>query len=439
MSRTFIAKRSLVFLVVILAPLVAACATSAPSEPAKPPKSVSEGSAERQILVTVRQPRTPSPRGAGSSAGGYGGASAYSMTERTRRTFARLAREYHLVRREGWPIRPLGIYCVVYEIPAERQVTEVISRLAADERVESVQPMNRYQLESSYDDPYVEMQHGMGDMRVWPTHAWTAGRGVTVAVIDTAVDREHPDLASSVVLARDFVGRRTARGNHAERHGTAVAGVIASAANNGVGTVGVAPAAQILALRACWQTDDDTTAGSCTSFTLAKALAFVVERRPQVVNLSLAGPPDPLLERLIRAALDEGVAVVTAYRREGDAVAFPGSVRGVLAVDSSSGSPGLGPRPLSAPGDDILVATPGGGFDFISGSSLAAAHVSGVVALLLEEAPDLEIDRLQEILRRTSRPASGGDHPVLPLVDACAALDQVATGGDCGAAAGSVL
>ncbi len=426
-------------LVVALVVPLAGCATTGSRLDESSSWPAEDGSIERQILVTFKQADTPPPRGAGSSAGGYGDASAYSMTERTRRAIARLARDYDLARREGWPIRPLGVYCVVYEVPAERPLDEVITRLTADARVESVQPMHRFELESAYDDPYVEMQHGMGEMRVWQTHAWTAGRGVTVAVVDTAVDREHPDLAASVVLTRDFVAARPLAAPPAEKHGTAVAGVIASAANNGVGTVGVAPGAQILALRACWQSAGDETAGSCNSFTLAKALAFVVERRPRVVNMSLAGPPDPLLERLIRAALAEDITVVTAYRREGDRVAFPGSLRGVLAVQSSGGELiATPPAPLVAPGVDILTATPGGGFAFFSGSSLAAAHVSGVVALLLERAPDLAAERLHEVLRRTSRPTDGGAAPATPLVDACAALDQVATGGDCVAAAGAV-
>jgi len=86
---------------------------------------------------------------------------------------------------------------------------------------------------------------------------------------------------------------------------------------------------------------------------------------------------------------------------------------------------------LAAPARDILTTTPGGGFDFVSGSSFAAAHVSGVLALLLERAPGLAVEQLDEVLRRTSRSEREGASVAVPLVDACAALDQVATAGRC--------
>jgi subtilisin family serine protease len=420
------------WLVALVAPLVclAACATSTPR--VGQIAAGDSGTAGRQILVTLEEVQPPPLRRPGSSSRGYVDASGYMVSERTRRTASRLARDYDLARRQSWPIRPLDIYCVVYEVPAELPLEEVITRLSQDARVESVQPMQSFEVQSSYDDPYVGMQHGMAATRVWDTHAWTAGRGVTVAVVDTAVDSEHPDLADNVVLSRDFVTEGARSQRIAEFHGTAVAGVIASAANNGIGTVGVAPRAWILALRACWETQAKGSSGTCNSFTLAKSLAFVVERRPEVVNLSVAGPPDPLLERLIRAALARGIAVVTAYRESVGAAAFPGSMSGVLAVGSPD-SPideGTAP-PLAAPARDILTTTPGGGFDFVSGSSFAAAHVSGVLALLLEKAPGLAVEQLGEVLRRTSRSVRGGPSADVPLVDACAALDQVATEGRC--------
>ena len=419
-------------LVALVAPLalLAACATATPRVGQS--ATGDTGTEGRQILVTLEENHPPPLRRPGSSSSGYVDTSGYTVSERTRRTASRLARDYDLEQRQGWPIRPLDIYCVVYEVPAELPIEEVIAHLSQDARVESVQPMQRFEVQSSYDDPYVGMQHGMAATRVWDAHAWTAGRGVTVAVVDTAIDDEHPDLAHNIVLSRDFVAQGARSREIAEFHGTAVAGVIASVANNGIGTVGVAPRARILALRACWEPQAKGSYGTCSTFTLAKALAFVAERRPEVVNLSVAGPPDPLLERLIRAVLKQGIAVVTAYRKSTSAVAFPGSMSGVMAVGSPDSlvEEGAAP-PLAAPARDILTTTPGGGFDFVSGSSFAAAHVSGVLALLLERAPGLAVEQLDEVLRRTSRSERGGASVAVPLVDACAALDQVATAGRC--------
>ncbi len=227
--------------------------------------------------------------------------------------------------------------------------------------------------------------------------------------------RQHPDLAGRVVVAKDFVGH----GSTAEFHGTAVAGVIASTANNGFGTVGVAPDARILALRACWETPGSSSSGHCNSFTLAKALDWVVHRRPEVLNLSLAGPNDPLLERLLLAVLNQNVKVVAAYERAAGEDRFPGSVEGVLLTRSPDESTSAG---VGAPGQDILAAAPGDGFDFVSGNSFAAAHVSGVVALLLERDPSLRMDEIRQLLMTTSRNS---------IIDACAALAKVTPDATC--------
>ena len=413
-------RTALALLILLLVGVGLACSSGRKAAELEPTSVGEDASASaRQLLVTFKPVDARTLRAAGSNSGPYVGPSAYTVSERTRREVARLSKEYGLREVEDWPIRSLGIHCVVFEVGPGRSIRVTIDRLAGDPRIDSVQPMNTFDVmgkqSTAYDDPYAQMQHGLDAMRVWEAHTWARGRGVAVAVVDTGVHRRHPDLAGRVTVAKDFVGH----GSTAELHGTAVAGVIASRANNGIGTVGVAPDARILALRACWETPGSSSSGQCNSFTLAKALDWVAHRRPDVLNLSLAGPHDPLLERLLLAILDENVKIVAAYEDAAGEAWFPGSVKGVLLTRSPNESASAG---VGAPGQDILAAAPGDGFDFVSGNSFAAAHVSGVVALLLERAPWLGMDEIRQVLKATSRNS---------IIDACAALAEVAPDATC--------
>jgi subtilisin family serine protease len=180
-----------------------------------------------------------------------------------------------------------------------------------------------------------------------------------------------------VAVRENFV---TDRPYAAEAHGTGVAGVIAAAENNRLGIAGVAPDARLLALRACW--DGGAQGTICDSLSLAKALHFAVDRDAQVINLSLAGPQDRLLGRLIDVAIADGATVVAAADPDLPKGGFPASHPGVMAV----GAGGEGAA-LTAPGHDVPTTLPGGRWSLVNGSSYAAAHVSGLMALIRQREP----------------------------------------------------
>jgi subtilisin family serine protease len=244
-------------------------------------------------------------------------------------------------------------------------------------------------------------------------HATATGRGITVAVIDSAVDVDHVDLHTRIAEQRDFVATGAIP---AEQHGTAVAGIIAAQADNGLGIVGVAPGARLLALRACQQVTatDGSPATTCRSFALAKALQHAIEERADVINLSLTGPPDRLLARLVDAALARGASVVAAKAPQADGATFPGSHAGVIAVSSDAidASPGA----VLAPGRDIPTTLPMSRWGLVSGSSFAAAQVSGLIAVLRElEGPGPRTRRWWSAHGDRGGPAAAGAGPL----DAC--------------------
>ena len=147
-----------------------------------------------------------------------------------------------------------------------------IACLMADPRVELAQRVARFRPQGSSKeadprrDPYQDLQHGLAGIGLGRAHQFAMGEGVRVAVVDTAVEVDHPDLGGRVVLERSFVPPGVEVGRV---HGTAVAGVIAAGAN-GIGILGVAPKAELLILEACWSEASAPERGAvCDSLSLA--------------------------------------------------------------------------------------------------------------------------------------------------------------------------
>ncbi len=405
--------------IVVLAALLAACVTAGTVR--------TEPGAERQILVTVRQPAT--------LAAGLTGAPnqrylqrRYGPSPSVDRVLTQLAHEHDLRRVEGWPIQSLDVYCEVLTVPEGRDVADVLATLSRDPRVDLAQRMNLFNTQAAkYDDPYLELQSAASAMEVERAHELATGRGVSVAIIDSAVDADHPDLRGRVHMARNLVADHELARN-GEIHGTAIAGIIASAVNNREGIIGVAPDVSIAALRACWAVVDDGLAAQCSTFSLAQALEVALGLHPNVINLSLAGPDDPLLSRLLDRAIERGIVVVTAHPASAaSSVAFPSSHPRVLTAHSSlvpvnSDSP----YALAAPADEVLTTTPGAKYAFLTGNSLAAAHTTGVIALLMERQPDLDAERIAAILTATTTYAPGS-----ASINACRAVARLGGAASC--------
>jgi subtilisin family serine protease len=381
------------------------------------PVQAAPATPEQQILVMVRHP-PDHYRPNGAYGGGYGDELARSARERLAR---RIAQAHGLTLVDAWPMPMIGVDCFVMAVPAGRTTSAAAAEVSRDSAVEWAQPNASFETQSgsaSHNDPLYPAQPVARQWRLAELHELATGRGVKVAVIDSGIEARHPDLAGQLAVNRNFIAGRAPA---FEQHGTGVAGIIAAKADNGIGIAGVAPGAQLLGLRACWQLSATPPVQTvCDSFSLVKAMYFAAEQKADVINMSLSGPDDRLLGTLLRAVMARGAVVVAAFDPKRPHGGFPASVPGVIAVSDTVVAPSLG-RVYTAPGRDVPTTQPGDRWFLVNGSSFAAAHVSGLVALLRQERPSAA-------LALVSARSGGGP------IDACATLVRAAHGCDCGCA-----
>ncbi|MEU0753060.1 type VII secretion-associated serine protease mycosin [Streptomyces albogriseolus] len=265
--------------------------------------------------------------------------------------------------------------------------------------------------------------------QVWPT---TRGAGVTVAVLDTGVEADHPDLDGNVLEGKDLVGFGAREGDEAwARHGTAMAGIIAGHGHgpgNGDGVLGVAPEARILPVRVILEDKDPARAKarSTRGNALAEGIRWAADHGADVINLSLgddsaSAHPEQGEDEAIQYALRKGVVVVASAGNggeKGDRISYPAAYPGVIAataVDRYGTRAPFSTRrwyaTVSAPGVDVIIADPDHKYYEGWGTSAAAAFVSGAVALVKAAHPDLTPAQIKRLLEDTARnaPAAGRD------------------------------
>lgn len=444
--------------------LVGGAALAAPpvAPPGAPPSAAPLAAAPRIVVAFANTPQTTLGP-AGTTGSRYGG-DGYHLGQSARQQARRVARSYALREVASWPIKVLSMHCVVYEITDGRPVPEVLAALSKDQRVLLAQPLNEFRTLTapsppgpaapapsapapaspappaaptqptrsasaapSYNDPLYDLQTNLLTLGIARAHERSQGAGIRVALIDTGVDTRHPDLAGRIIGTQTFVGtlgapRERAPSTALLRHGTAMAGVIAAVANNHIGIVGIAPQAELEVFEACWQLSPDSDTAACNTFTLARALAAVLASGAPLVNLSVGGPSDPLLTALVERGLARGMTFVGAYGAPGEG--FPSSIHGVLAAAASE-------RPLpagafGAPAERVMTLRPGGEYDFESGTSVAAAELTGVIALLMSASSvRLSAPAIESLLGAASSSAAApaADPPL--IVDAAAALARL--------------
>ena len=376
----------------------------------------------RIVVAFANEPHmTPGP--AGTTGSHYGG-DGYRVGQSAQQQARRVAAAYSLRQVASWPIKALSMHCVVYEITNGRPVSEVLAALSKDTRVVLAQPLQEFHTlgdspaaGTPYNDPLYDLQTNLLTLGIARAHERAQGAGVRVALIDTGVDARHPDLAGRIVRTHSFLATRAPAASLL-RHGTAMAGLIAAVANNHIGIVGIAPQAQLEVFEACWQLRPDSDAAACNTFTLAEALAAALASGAPLINLSVAGPADPLLSALVQTGLKRGVTFVGAANAADD---FPTAIPGVIAASGSERP--LPPGALGAPAEHVLTLRPGAQYDFESGASVAAAELTGVIALLMSASSTrLATNTIVSLL---SEAAAGAASVAADPVDVTAALARL--------------
>jgi subtilisin family serine protease len=334
----------------------------------------------------------------------------YQSSGWSQRITQQIAEDYHIQKLTEWPMSEVGVHCVVYQVPTGASVAEIMQKLSRDSRVSIVQNMHLFKTKAhQYNDPYFKLQANLQQMQISQAHGKTTGRNITITMIDTGVDLTHPELIDQITQNKNFASGISPDFSN-DKHGTAVAGIMVARKDNGTGIIGIAPDAKLIVLKACWPHQTDSMEAVCNSFTLALAVNTAIQSGAKILNMSLGGPQDAFLELLLNKAIENGMIVIAAdtglARKDEN---FPASLKNVISVQSSKQPDQLPQLPtITAPGEKILTTLPHGTYDFISGSSVAAAEVSGIIALLLELKPDLTFAEARSILQKSELPAT--DH-----------------------------
>ena len=338
-------------------------------------------------------------------------------------TITAMARRHRLERLGSQPVALLNTTFYRWHIPNQRSVATVIRALEADGRVASAQPNYLYRLQQAQPaeanaapagaagatagsasaspregDP---AQYAVPKMRLPEAHGIAKGDNVLVAVIDSGVDQSQPELAGAI--AGSFDTLKPPFTPHA--HGTAIAALIAGHSR----LMGSAPSARILAVHAF---DPAGSTAEATTFNILKGLDWSVAQHARIINMSFAGPADPAIHRALEAAHKKDVVLIAAAGNAGakSPPLYPAADPNVIAVTATDSSDQLFDGSnrgrhiaVAAPGVDILIAVPNGGYEVSTGTSYSAAEVSGIAALMLQRKGDLTPDAVRDTLLATAK------------------------------------
>jgi thermitase len=298
-----------------------------------------------------------------------------------------------------------GGFCVV-KVPPGADVATFIRELTSKPGVQYAEPDGIVRATMASNDPGFSSQWGM--TKIGAPSAWdvTRGASVRVAVVDTGVDLDHPDLHDRIdtVNGWDFINGDAIAQDDAG-HGTHVSGIIAATLNNGIGVAGVANQCTILPVKVLGAN------GNGTSSNVADGIRWAANHGASVINLSLGSADySYAIDSAVQYAVAQDCVVVAATGNNGQyGVIYPARLDNVVGVGSTTSQDALssfsnyGPEvDICAPGSDIYSTLYTGGYGNMSGTSMAAPHVAGVVALIRAKNPSWTRAQVEQQLLSTA-------------------------------------
>jgi subtilisin family serine protease len=316
-------------------------------------------------------------------------------------TLEAIAARHSLTRLETTRIGLTGRTLHRWRLDRGGSIRNIIRELAGERQIAGAQPLYLYALAQETGPLLNGDQYAPEKLNLPAAHRLATGNRILVAVIDSAVDASHADLAGAIVANFDAAKDD----DKAHSHGTGMAGAIAARHT----MLSVAPRVGLLTVHA-FSSKADTAEG--TTFNILKGLDWAAEQGARVVNMSFAGPPDPRLSEALLKASQKGMVLIAAAGNAGpkSAPLYPAADPNVIAVTATDINDALFPGAnrgnhiaVAAPGVDILVPAPAGTYQFTTGTSVAAAQVSGVAALMIERNPALTSNQVRAILMRTAK------------------------------------
>jgi hypothetical protein len=302
--------------------------------------------------------------------------------------------KYNLGLIETYDIKSLQQKVALFQ--TKEDIFKLISAIQKEEGVVFAQPNYIFR---TMAEPMSDKQNIYRILNLKKVHEYVKGKGVMVAIIDTGVDAQHRDLKDRVVSSENLLKEPYT----AEVHGTAVAGIIGASINE-FGIEGVAPEAEILALRACRQVSEQYPDAECYTTSVARAIDRAIERKAKVVNMSFGSiASDKMILKLIEEGSKRGIIFVAPVGNMPNQkeLTFPASHPLVVAVAGTDERGNPYPNPeiaskarVSAPAMNVLTTTPGDKHNFLNGTSLSSATIAGILTLATGKSGGIEIDKL---------------------------------------------